>query len=75
MSKLYAFVMIAVRMDSETTVEATVVDDKRPQFGARYLTEDKDVYKHNAWDDVEWDSDQEKVRIKTLKKVDFPNLQ
>ena len=42
--------------------------ETRPQFGNRMLTDDADVYTHNAWDQVEWDEEQEKAAIEIVVK-------
>jgi len=68
--------MSAPSLEEETNKKDGVVkcdedeaeSGKRPQFGARYLTQEQDVFKHNAWDDVEWDPEQEKYAQEIVDK-------
>ncbi|KAI8358414.1 S-adenosyl-L-methionine-dependent methyltransferase [Blakeslea trispora] len=54
------------------TSSALDVDDNKDQdaskFGSRLLTEENDVFAHNAWDHVDWDSNQEEI---AKEKVSF----
>ncbi|GBP88493.1 Methyltransferase-like protein [Eumeta japonica] len=36
-------------------------NETRPQFGNRYLENVDEVFKHNAWDNVSWDTEQEEA--------------
>lgn len=45
--------------------------ERKKQFGTRFLTDESEVFKFNAWDDVEWGFEQEEEarnRIANQKK-------
>ncbi|XP_053988456.1 tRNA N(3)-methylcytidine methyltransferase METTL2 isoform X1 [Hylaeus volcanicus] len=51
-------------------------NEKRPQFGSRILSNDTNVFQHNAWDNVTWDEEQQKLaqqKVVENSTVTLPN--
>ncbi|CAL1543101.1 unnamed protein product, partial [Lymnaea stagnalis] len=58
--RLDVFLMLKERkIQSMAGTDSYTEDEKRSKFGTRFLTDPQNVFKHNAWDNVVWDEEQE----------------
>ncbi|XP_030591746.1 LOW QUALITY PROTEIN: tRNA N(3)-cytidine methyltransferase METTL2 [Archocentrus centrarchus] len=55
-----------------TLSDSSTGDVKRPQFGTRFLTDPRQVFQHNAWDNVEWTDEQEAAAKKKVLEHSQP---
>ena len=59
--------------DSTTQTDSRIGRDSPFEFGKRNLTDNSDVWDHNAWDNIEWGEEQvEQANEKILEQKKFP---